>query len=109
MRIRTVPTIGRKVMRERTGQLLMMRSASPPEEIPADDQHHADKHDEGVVIDIAGLQPPRPLRQIARDCGYAVGPQAIDDRAVAPLPEQAADLLRRIDEEEVVELVEIPL
>src|SRR5215472_10330227 len=91
----------RKVMSERTGQLLMMRSASPPEEIPADDQHHANQHDEGIVIDIAGLQPPGPLRQIAGERGYPVGPEAIDDGAIAALPEQAADLLRRIDEEEV--------
>src|SRR5262249_55479091 len=77
-RIRTLPTIGKKVTMERIGQLLMMRSASPPEEIPADDQHHADQHDEGVVVDIAGLQPPGPLGEDTGDRRDPVRAQPVD-------------------------------
>ena len=87
----------------------MAWSPSSPEEIPADDQHDADQHDEGVVVDIAGLQPPGTLRQVAGDRGDPVGSQPVDDGPVPALPEQMAHPLGRVHEQEVVELVEIPL
>jgi hypothetical protein len=40
--------------------------------------------------------------------GDAIGADAIDDPAIATLPEQAAEPLRRAHEDQVVELVEVP-
>src|SRR5262245_47035210 len=72
-RIRTDPTTGRKVTMERIGQSLMVRSPRLPVEIPGHQQHDADQHGEGIVVDVARLQLARPARQAAGERGNAVG------------------------------------
>ncbi len=57
---------------------------------------------------IAGLQLDHPAGHVDDAGGDAVRPEAIDDGAVAAFPEQAAEPEGRADEDEVVELVEIP-
>ena len=89
-RIASAPSSGRKVMRE-AGRWLMARL---PAHEPGGQRHHAEQHREGVVIDIAGLQPDRAARRIQHAGGDAVGPKPVDDRAVADLPQEAADARR---------------
>ena len=67
-----------------------------------------DQHRKGVVIEVAGLD----LHDVAGDIEHprrdAVRAEAVDDVAVALLPEEVADPLRRTDEDEVIQLVEVP-
>jgi hypothetical protein len=70
---------------------------------------YAEQHDEGVVVDIAGLQPPGPLPHRIADGGDAIGAKAVDDLLVATLPEQVAQPLGGAHEGRLVELVEEPL
>src|SRR5204863_8290243 len=85
------PTRGRNVTSDRSGQWLMARPRSPRHQIPGDQGADTEQHGEGVVVDIAGLQPASFPRQFARRGGNAVAPKAIDDRRLArvsqPLPE----------------------
>src|SRR5258708_39567016 len=106
-RMKATPTIGRKMVRESKGQPDMALPRPQPD-IPAGDQDDADQHGEGVMIDIARLQRRAAPRQAARDGGDAVGGEAVDDCAVAALPQGAADAQRRPHEQPVIELVEIP-
>jgi hypothetical protein len=61
------------------------------------------------VVEIAGLQLHRLPGDVDDAGGDAVGPEPVDDRAVARLPQEMADALGGADEQEVVQLVEIPL
>ena len=81
---------------------------SPREHEPGDERGDADQHGEGVVVEIAGLQPDDIARHVEHARGDAVGPEAVDDEAVAALPEQPAEPHRRADKEEVVDAVEVP-
>src|SRR5689334_21625884 len=56
MRMSTTPASGRNVTRVRMGKFSITASEDLPEEIPRDEQHHADQHDEGVVVEISRLQ-----------------------------------------------------
>lgn len=69
----------------------------------------AEQHHEGVEIDIAGLEAAQTAREFPRQPGHAVGPAAVDDLHVADLPEQVADRPGAAHEDEVVDLVEVPL
>ena len=83
-------------------------SAPPDSHEPGGQRHHAQQHRQGIVIDIAGLQPDRAARRIQHPGGDAVGPQPVDHRAVAALPQEAAQPQGRAHEQEVIQLVEIP-
>src|SRR5215213_4872381 len=55
-KMNAAPTRGRKVTRERSGQS-PIGSASQHEQIPGDEAGDPDQHGEGVVVEVAGLQP----------------------------------------------------
>ena len=79
-------------------------------EVPADQRRDADQHDEGIVVDVAGLQPHHPLgARPAWSCATPSGPKRSMIADVAAAPEAVAERLGRPDEQEVVELVEVPL
>src|SRR5258706_12718805 len=83
--------------------------ASAREHEPGDEGRDADQHREGIVIEVAGLQPDHVAGDVEHPGRDPVRPEAIDQPAVAALPEQAAEPDRGADEDEVVKLVEIPL
>src|SRR5262245_41594511 len=103
----SAPAIGRKVVTDRIGQL--MSTCPSAEHEPGDKRRHPDQHRERVVVEIAGLQPNRAARHVEHAGGDAVRPKAVDQPAVAVLPQHAAEPQRGPDDEEVVELVEVPL
>ena len=76
---------------------------------PGDERRDADHHGEGVVVEIAGLQSHHVARDAQHPLRHAVGPEAVDQPAVAVLPQEAAEPHRRPDEDDVIELVEVPL
>src|SRR5215472_8642370 len=83
MRMRTTPAIGRKVTSVRMGKFSIgAASEDLPEEIPGDEQHHADQHDEGVVVEISRLQEARADRKSRRRRSEPVGTEPVDDGAV---------------------------
>src|ERR1700722_1353141 len=102
----SAPSSGRKVTTERMGQFRFMSFHRQHE--PGDEGGSADQHGEGVVIEIAGLQPYHVARHIQHSRRNAVGPEAVDQPAVAALPEQAAECLGRLDENHVIDFVEVP-
>src|SRR5207248_1012287 len=102
------PTRGRNVTSDRSGQWLMARPRSPRHQIPSDQGDDADQHGEGVVVDIAGLQPACFPRQFAGRSRDAVGPEPVDDRRIAGLPQPLAERESGAHEEPVIELVEVP-
>ena len=102
----SAPTSGRIRDAERMPKAEHQRDS--PEQKPGDERRDADQHGEGVVIDVAGLQPHDVARHVDDARRDAVRPEAVDDAAVAALPEQPAEPEGRAHEDEVVELVEIP-
>src|SRR5690349_8489378 len=100
------PTIGRKVMTEITGQVVM--SASREHE-PGDQRGGADQHGEGIMIEIAGLQPYDAARHVQYAGGHAVRSKPVDKPTVAAFPERIAEPFCRPHEDEVVQFVEVPL
>src|SRR5262245_25444589 len=86
----SAPTSGRKVMTDSIGQLAMS-VASAREHEPGDEQGRADHHREGVVIEIAGLQPHRVAGDIDDARRDAVRPEAVDQPAIAAAPQQPAE------------------
>src|SRR5262245_10619668 len=80
-----------------------------PKHEPCHEGGDTDQHGEGIVEEIAGLQPYHSLGDIEDARRDAVRTEAVDQPAVALLPQEAAEPLGRIDENEVIELVEIPL
>ena len=50
---------------------------------PGDESRRADQHGEGVVIEIAGLQAHHVAGDVEDAGGNAVGPEAVDQPAVA--------------------------
>src|SRR5437868_14277225 len=85
------PTRGRNVTSDRSGQWLMARRRSPEHQEPGDQGDDTEQHGEGVMVDIAGLQAAGFPRQFARRGGNAGGPEAIDDRRIAGLPQPLAE------------------
>src|SRR4051812_8863800 len=60
------------------------------------------------MIDVTGLELDRAARRIQHPGGNPIRAQAVDHRAVAALPQEAADPERRAHKQEVIQLVEIP-
>src|SRR3984893_8565220 len=87
----SAPNSGRKVTTDRMGQVTI--SLASHEHEPGDQACDADQHREGVVVEIAGLD----LDDVAGDAAHprrpAVGAEAVDDGAIALLPELVADPL----------------
>src|SRR5262249_448552 len=106
-RMNSAPTSGRKVTTERTGQLMALPQPCafpkpgfhfsgawlvlPREREPSDEGSRADQHGEGIVIEITGLQPHHVAGDVEHARRNAVRPEAVDQPAVAALPEQAAE------------------
>ena len=86
------------------------RSPDLEQEIPRDQHHHADQHREGVVIEVAGLQPARADREVAacvdarcrRGRARRSPRRRRSSRGRGPAPSAGRT------KSEVVELVEIP-
>src|SRR5512133_3548175 len=108
--IKAAPSSGRNVTSERTGKLANVgASTGHAKQIPGDENQHADQHGEGVVEDVAGLQPYRAAGDPHGGGGDAVGPDPVDQRPVPTLPQAPPESERRPHEDGVVELVEVPL
>src|SRR3569832_2968231 len=107
--MRIAPSSGRMVTTERIGQVICRNPSVHREHEPSDDRRRADEHGEGVVIEVAALQPHDVPRHVEHARGDTVWAEAVDQPAVAALPQRAAKPLGRTREDDVVELVEIPL
>src|SRR5579862_7837098 len=84
------PSSGRKVVTERIGQLVIS-VASTHEHEPGDEGRDPDQHGEGVVVHVAGLQAHHAAGDVEHPGGDAVGAEAVDQPAVAALPQEAAE------------------
>src|SRR5579883_2302807 len=87
----SAPTIGRKVVIERIGQLAMS-VASEPEPVaqvfePRDGRRRADQHRERIVVEVAGLQPDGVARHVEHARRDAVGAETVDQPAIAIAPQ----------------------
>src|SRR6185312_2008746 len=96
--MRIAPSSGRKVTTERIGQVIYLNPSMHREHEPGDDGRRADQHGEGVVIEVAALQPHDVARDVEHARRHAVGAEAVDQPAVSALPERAAEPLRRTNE-----------
>src|SRR5437868_4909725 len=83
-RMKSAPTSGRKVVTERTGQLMFRSSAGKHE--PGDERRHAQEHGERVMIEVTGLQPDRAARDVEHARRNPVRPEAVDQPAITTLP-----------------------
>src|SRR5262252_2266760 len=111
--MKSAPSSGRNTVTERIGQLTISASPAdkrePGDEKPSDESRDADQHGKRIVIHIAGLQAHDVAGYVQHPRRYAVGTKAIDQPAVAALPQEPADPQSRPYDEEVVDLVEVPL
>src|SRR4029079_9740764 len=82
---------------------------SAPEHEPCHEGGDTNQHGEGIMEEIAGLQPDHSLGDIDDARRDAVRTETVDQPAVAARPQEAAEPLGPIDEDEVIKLVEIPL
>src|ERR1700742_5066470 len=98
------PTSGRKVTTDRMGQVTI--SLGSHEHEPGDQARDTDQHREGVVIEIAGLDLDDVAGDVEHPRRHAVGAEAVDDSAIALLPELIADPFGRPHEYQVVQFVE---
>src|SRR6185437_12790036 len=101
------PTSGSQVSSESSGKPAAF-IASPHQQEDGDQHDHPDQHHEGVGCQRSVLDAHDLARPVGRDLREAVR-HAIDDRLVAGVPEELGEALRRPHEQEIVELVEIPL
>src|SRR5690242_15401505 len=104
----SAPTSGKNVMTDSIGQLAMS-VASAREHEPCDEQRSADQHGERVVVEIARLQSHHVAGDVDDARRDAVRPEAVDQPAVAAAPQQAGEPQHRPHDEEIVDLVEVPL
>src|SRR5215467_12792762 len=104
----SAPSSGRNVMTESIGQLAMS-VASAREHEPGDERRRSDHHREGVMVEVAGLQPHDVAGDVDHPRRDAVRPEPVDQPAVAATPQQAPEPDGRPHDEEVVDLVEVPL
>src|SRR5438067_46170 len=102
------PTISRNVTSDGNSQWLTPSRPLARQQVPRAQSDDADQHGEGVVIDVAGLQPARLARELAGGGGDAVRAEAVDDHAVAALPQPVAQGEGGAHEQAVIKLVEIP-
>src|SRR5262245_28207895 len=61
------------------------------------------------MVEVAGLQPHHIAGDVEYARRYPVRPETVDQPTVAVLPEYAAEPERRANEDQVIELVEVPL
>src|SRR6185369_16933991 len=101
----TAPTSGTSSISERMGKPVIVLVHHHP----ADPHHQTDEHDQRIAIEISRLDPLRDARALRHHPGGAVGAEPVDDADIALLPQHPAEPEGRADEEEVVELVEVPL
>src|SRR6266436_7399333 len=104
----SAPRSGRSTVTERIGQLTISVSPAGKHE-PGDKSRNADQHGERIVVHVAGLQAHNVARDVKDPRRDAVGTEAVDQPAVAALPQQATKPQRRPYDDGVVDLVEIPL
>src|SRR5229473_1867333 len=104
----SAPSSGRNTVTERIGQLTISVSPARKHE-PGDESRNADQHGERIVIHVAGLQAHNVARDVKDPRRDAVGTEAVDQPAVAALPQQATKPQRRTYDDDVVDLVEVPL
>src|SRR5215510_2001369 len=95
----SAPTSGRKMVTDRIGQL--MSTCPSAEHEPGDERRHADQHGESVVVEITGLQPYHAARHVEHAGRDTVRPEAVDQPAVAVLPQHAAQPQRGPDDQKV--------
>src|SRR5229473_368076 len=112
----SAPSSGRNTVTERIGQLAMSVSPAAKHEPalaakhePGDESRNADQHGERIMIHIAGLQAHDVAGDVKDPRRDAVGTEAVDQPAVAALPQQATKPQRRTYDDGVVDLVEVPL
>src|SRR5262245_25944187 len=105
MTMSNAPTSGRNVTTERIGQPVIAILSWRKHDV-GDQRGDADQHGKGVVIEISGLQADNAVGDVDHACRDAVGAKAVDQPAVALLPQEAAQPLRRAHEEDVIKLVE---
>src|SRR3569623_1030803 len=97
--MRIAPSSGRKVTTERIGQVICRNPSVHREHEPGDDRRRADQHGEGVVIEVAALEAHDVARDVEDARGDAGGAEAVDQPAVAALPQRAAEPLGRAHED----------
>src|SRR6266849_46620 len=114
--MKSAPSSGRNTVTERIGQLAISMSPTAKREPgpaakhePGDESRNADQHGERIVIHVAGLQAHNVARDVKDPRRDAVGTEAVDQPAVAALPQQATKPQRRTYDDGVVDLVEVPL
>src|SRR5712671_3938452 len=109
IRMKAVPTSGKKVTSERSGQWITAAFLrSPREQVPGHDRNEPDHHREGVMIEVAGLQSARLPRQVAGHRGNPVRTEPIDDCTVARFPQPLAEHKSSSHERPIIQLVEVP-
>ncbi len=69
----------------------------------------AEEHNEGVVIDIAGLGPDQILWPTSSRPGGAVRPQTVDDLDIETFQKKSPRTLVSLTKVDLVDLVEVPL
>src|SRR3546814_433641 len=90
-RIHKAPASGRKVIVESSGQPVIAGSPQLAQDVPGDEDDDPDQHGKGVVVNVAALQRRGAPRGALGGRRHAVRPQAVDDPAVAALPQAEAD------------------
>src|SRR5260370_27364345 len=84
----SAPKSGRNTVTERIGQLAISVSPAAKHE-PGDESRNADQHGERIAVHVAGLQAHNGARDVQDPRRDAVGTEAVDQPAVAALPQQA--------------------
>src|SRR5215468_9986147 len=104
----SAPSSGRNVVTERIGQLaISLPPDGNPE--PGDEGRNPDQHGKRIVIHVAGLQAYGVARDEQYHCREAIGPKTVDQPAIAAPPQQPAEPQGRPHDEEIIDLVEVPL
>ena len=87
----------------------MNSSEQPPScDGPGQQGGDADQHGEGVVVEVAGLQPYDLAGDVADTVAETFDDSLVDQPVVKAVPDRLAQPDRRLDEDEGVELVEGP-
>ena len=105
----SAPTAGRKVMTVRMVVVEVHPKQPPGRDRPGEQRGDADQHGEGIVVEVAGLQLDDARGDVLHPVAEALDDGLVDQPVVEALPQRRADPHRRTDEDEVVELVEVPL
>src|SRR5438105_2996112 len=93
----SAPMSGRKVTRERIGQPVMSILLRRKHDV-SDQCGDADQHGEGVMVEVARLQPHDPVGDVDHPGRNAVRAEAVDQPAVSLFPQETPEPLRRADE-----------